>query len=783
MKERASHFIYNFLYKSIFACVALFSFMSLSAQEMGKWKTYLSYSQVSEVLLTKEKVYALSDGALFSVDVEYESVQTYTKVEGLSDGEIVHLGYNEELDKLVIVYANGNIDLLEGDQISNISDLKRKEINGKNVHSIVCHGKYAYLSCGLGIVVVDVKKEEIADTYIIGENGGFLATYKVEIVGDSIYAHTESGVLSAYSKDPNLSNYEKWTKRVFTKDAVKTIARRGDHLVVVVPDSVLEIQGDGVKKIHENEGFGFISSSDKSMTIWDNDTIYTYMAGDGGVEKFYLPYCRAGVRSDISGDYWLACSPSHVENGYGNYNLYKFNKKGESQNRFTPNGPINSSPGFMKFDQGILILGSGGPFDLPGVHVQGVLQIYENGEWTILRSQDFAQKNIFHPNSFCNFENVLDAVVDPNDPRRIYIASWQSLFELYDKKPVIQYWTENSTLANITQQILVDGLCFDKEGNLWMGNMLSETAVNVKKTDGTWGAYSYPELVNKATLKETFVSSNGFLWFLAPRVGAGVAVIDQRGTPFISSDDKFEFFGSLKDEDGNTVTPSSFRSIAEDKDGAIWIGTSSGPFIVSAPDRIFDSDFRFKRIKITREDNENYADYLLGSDQINAIVVDAGNRKWIGSATSGLYLLSPDGKETLMRFNTDNSPLTSNAIVDLAMNHETGELFVATSAGVFSYMTDASEAQETYNNVTVYPNPVTPDYDGDVVVRGLMENSIVRIADAEGQAVYEGYSNGGTFVWDGRNFNQQRVATGVYFIFATVDDGSQKMVAKVAFVR
>jgi ligand-binding sensor domain-containing protein len=377
----------------------------------------------------------------------------------------------------------------------------------------------------------------------------------------------------------------------------------------------------------------------------------------------------------------------------------------------------------------------------------------------------------------------LDAVVDPNDPRRIYIASWQSLFELYDKKPVIQYWTENSTLANITQQILVDGLCFDKEGNLWMGNMLSETAVNVKKTDGTWGCYSYPELVNKATLKETFVSSNGFLWFLAPRVGAGVAVIDQRGTPFISSDDKFEFFGSLKDEDGNTVTPSSFRSIAEDKDGAIWIGTSSGPFIVSAPDRIFDSDFRFKRIKITREDNENYADYLLGSDQINAIVVDAGNRKWIGSATSGLYLLSPDGKETLMRFNTDNSPLTSNAIVDLAMNHETGELFVATSAGVFSYMTDASEAQETYNNVTVYPNPVTPDYDGDVVVRGLMENSIVRIADAEGQAVYEGYSNGGTFVWDGRNFNQQRVATGVYFVFATVDDGSQKMVAKVAFVR
>ena len=233
----------------------------------------------------------------------------------------------------------------------------------------------------------------------------------------------------------------------------------------------------------------------------------------------------------------------------------------------------------------------------------------------------------------------------------------------------------------------------------------------------------------------------------------------------------------------NTVTPSSFRSIAEDNDGAIWIGTSSGPFIVSDPDHIFDSDFRFKRIKITREDNENYADYLLGSDQINAIVVDAGNRKWIGSATSGLYLLSPDGKETLKRFNTENSPLTSNAIVDLAMNHETGELFVATSAGVFSYMTDASEAQETYNHVTVYPNPVTPDYDGDVVVRGLMENSIVRIADAEGQAVYEGYSNGGTFVWDGKNFNQQRVATGVYFIFATVDDGSQKMVAKVAFVR
>lgn len=768
----------NKLLQFIIAFIAISFSVSLSAQS-GRWKTFFSYSQVSEVLVAKDKVYAISNGALFSVDTEYESVQVYTKIEGLSDGEIAHLGYNEEYDKLVIAYANGNIDLMHGEDIVNISDLKRKEVNGKTVNSVVCKGRYAYLSCDLGIVVVDVKKEEIADSYIIGEKGGFLATQKVEILEDSIYALTSEGVMVANLNDPNLSNYEKWKRCDFSLKEVTEITQLDGRLVLAVKDSLCVAGKDGVTKLHENDDFKFVISSDRSVVVADGDTIYKYVSGVA-VEKFFVPYCRAGAFLENDGSYWLACSPSVSENYYGNYKLFKF-KGGVAENMFTPKGPVTSSPGFMKYDQGKLIIGSGGPFDIPNTHTPGILQIYEKGEWVVLRDADFA--GVMVEDGFRTFENILDAAVDPNDPRRIYIASWQSLFELYDKRPVAQYWTHNSALTNITEQILVDGLCFDKEGNLWMGNMISETAVVVKKADGTWDKFKYSVLDNKATLKETFFSENGFLWYLAPRQGAGVIVIDQRETPFISSDDKIEFFSSLKDVDGNIVTPSSFRSIAEDKDGRVWIGTSSGPFIVNDPNRVFDPDFRFERIKITREDNENYADFLLGSDQINAIVVDAGNRKWIGSATSGVYLLSPDGKETILKFNSENSPLTTNAIVDLAMDHKTGELFIATSTGVFSYMTDASEAKEDYSEVMVFPNPVTPDYEGDVVVRGLVENSLVRIADSEGQAVYEGYSNGGTFVWDGRNFNQQRVATGVYFIFATVDDGSQKMVAKVAFVR
>ncbi|MCQ2210646.1 MAG: hypothetical protein MJZ34_10175 [Paludibacteraceae bacterium] len=760
----------------------LFISLSVSAQEMGTWKTFFSYNKIDYVTQSKDKIYALGDGVLFSVDKKNESLQTYTKADGLSDGYISQIAYNETLDAIIIGYDNSNIDIIKGKKIINISDFKRKEINSKQIHSITTYGKLAYLACELGIVVVDMQKNEIADTYIIGDNGNYLAAYKVEIIGNTIYALTPEGIRSANIKDSNLADFSKWTEisSINSKNTA-TIAQFNGQLILVDKDSISIFNDDqSLTKIQDIHDFKSISTSTDALVFSAGDSVFNYDSKFQLKEIVFVDYCKHAIYTSSSNSYWIARAENYYNEVYKIYNLFKY-KGGMVVDKFVPNGPLAHSVAFVKYQSDQLITGSGGRFDIPELDHPGILQIMDNNEWTVITEPDFESGVTIREKS--RFVDLLDAAVDPTDRKRIYVASWRSLFEIYDKKPSKHYWTENTSLVNTSSRILIDGLCFDQDNNLWFTNMLSPTGLVVKKADGTWQSFAYNDL-SDTYIKETFISENGYIWVLRPRLasGTGVFVLNQNGTPFDSYDDKYKYYSTFQDVDGNSVTPNAFRCIAEDKNNEIWIGTSAGPLIVSDQRKIFDKDFTIGRIKITREDNANYADYLLGSDQINAIIVDGGNRKWLGSATSGVYLLSPDGKETLQHFTTENSPLTSNAIIDMAMNQKTGELFIATSNGLFSYMTNSTEPSEDYSNVYAYPNPVTPDFDGEISVNGLMENSLVRISDVEGKVVYEGYSNGGTFTWNGKNFDNKRVATGIYYIFAAQEDGSMKMVTKIAFI-
>lgn len=754
---------------------------SASSQEIGTWKTFFSYNKVDYVTQSKDRVYALGNGVLFSVDKEYENIQTYTKADGLSDCYISKVAYSEQLDALIIGYDNSNIDIIKKNKVINISDFKRKEINDKQINNITTYGKYAYLACGLGIVVVDMKRNEIADTYIIGDKGQYLAVYKVEIVGDTIYALTQKELRCANIKDSNLADYAKWRSVTLKDDNLQSIANFNDQLVLIYQDSISVLLPDQttttLQQIHD---FKSVSTTSDYITISAGDSLFNYNKSLELKEIVFCDYAKYAIYTPSTNSYWVARAQDYVNSQSDIYNLFKY-KYGVPSGKFAPNGPLSHSVAFLKYEYGQLIAGSGGQFDIPILDNPGILQIMENNEWTVITESDFEQGVTIREKS--KFVDILDAVVDPTDHRRIYIASWRSLFELYDKKPYKHYWTENTALTNTSSRILIDGLCFDKDNNLWIPNHLSPTGLVVKKADGTWQSFNYKELEN-TRFKETFISKNGLMWIIRPRLsnGTGVVVINQNGTPFDQSDDKHIYYSTFQDADGNSVSPNAFRCITEDKNNEIWIGTSVGPLIVTDQKKIFDKNFTIGRVKITREDNANYADYLLGSDQINAIIVDGGNRKWLGSATSGVYLLSPDGKETILHFTTENSPLTSNSVIDMAMNQETGELFIATSNGLFSYMTNSTEPSDDYSSVYAYPNPVTPDFDGEIAVKGLVGNSLVRISDVEGKVVYEDYSNGGTFTWNGKNLNNKRVATGIYYIFAAQEDGSMKMVTKIAFI-
>jgi ligand-binding sensor domain-containing protein len=258
--------------------------------------------------------------------------------------------------------------------------------------------------------------------------------------------------------------------------------------------------------------------------------------------------------------------------------------------------------------------------------------------------------------------------------------------------------------------------------------------------------------------------------------------LQHQGTLDDPSDDKTiqlttgDLLGALP---SNKIT-----ALAADFDGELWIGTDAGFAVLYNANGSFTAgagNFDAQRILIPFEGN---FEEVLGDANITDIEVDGGNRKWMSTANAGLVLLSPDGTQIIAQYNEDNSPLISNTIYDIELNHTTGELYIVTDKGLVSFRIDATYEDATYETLNVFPNPVKPDYFGPITVQGLRYNSDVKITDAGGNLIYKTQSNGGTVTWDGQNLNGEKVPTGVYFFWTANNyQGGERKVAKVLVIR
>ncbi len=215
-----------------------------------------------------------------------------------------------------------------------------------------------------------------------------------------------------------------------------------------------------------------------------------------------------------------------------------------------------------------------------------------------------------------------------------------------------------------------------------------------------------------------------------------------------------------------------------DRDGEVWIGTADGVVVFYCGYDIFNTACKAEQPIV---DINGKLARLLDGERVLSIAVDGANRKWIGSE-SGLYLISADGREQLAAFNRSNSPLPSNIIKALAIDHESGELFIGTDKGIVSYKADATQGARNFDNILVYPNPVRPDYEGDIAIKGLIEDAQVKITDISGRLVYETTALGGQAIWNGKTYEGKRVQTGVYLVLATNADGSEAAVAKIFMI-
>ena len=227
------------------------------------------------------------------------------------------------------------------------------------------------------------------------------------------------------------------------------------------------------------------------------------------------------------------------------------------------------------------------------------------------------------------------------------------------------------------------------------------------------------------------------------------------------------------------------NDLAEDHNGDIWVMTDKGPYVLHNTKNAFNDNYHFTKIKVPRNDGTNYADYLLDGTYTTSIEIDPANRKWIGTLNNGLYLVGPDGIESISHFTKDNSPLPSNAIESLALNEQSGELFIGTDKGLVDYTTNATRGENEYieEKVYAYPNPIAPDYNGPITIVGLKGNSNVKIVSTSGRLVAEGTSLGGSFTWNGRTPQGERVSTGIYYILGSDEEGNEGIVTKLLFIK
>jgi hypothetical protein len=737
---------------------------------VGSWSDHLRYNTANSIAGNSEKIYASTGSSILVYNSKYNELRTLSPVNGLSQTGISSIGWSDEHSMLIIAYTNTNLDLVDGNSVHNIPDIYVRNIQGNNkINRIRTLGKYAYLATGFGIVVVDMVRMEIHDTWRPGPGADNNEVFDIAFGNSKIYAATGNGLWQADLSNQGLAYFGNWdqitslpepdlkcTHVIFSGETLYCNISQGS-----AGDIVYAING-GIRLFSFYSGVinssfdiapqGFTISSASSLKYYKPDgsslnTISSYGWG--------IPDISQGI---FTGNYlWVADK---------NYGLVK----GENMTAFTslslPGPATNDVVNISSLNGKTILCAGGADKSWNGMKRSFQVSVHENNKFI----------NIVQGTS----TDAMRSFIDPWNSSHFFISSWGSgLFEYENNTLMNHYNSSNSPLqisGTTGSEIKVCGLAMDKLKNLWITQTNVTGSVKILKPGGSW--IVYPLTIDARVIGDIISTENGQKWIILPGSN-GLYIIDDNNTPDVFSDDRTRKL-TVTDSDDKVIN--SVLSAAEDLEGNIWIGTDQGPVIYFNTDHIFEGDVRGYRIKVPRNDGSGLADYMLGTESITAISVDGANRKWLGTKSSGAYMLSADGTAVIKNYNIQNSPIFSDSIASIAVDNKTGEVWFGTSEGVLSVREIATSGSQSFSDVYSFPNPVREDYSGNVTITGLMKDTQVKITDISGNLVYETMSEGGQASWDLTTYNGHRVRTGVYLAFCANNDGSESCVTKILVI-
>ncbi|MFV8465906.1 T9SS type A sorting domain-containing protein [Flavobacterium sp. LB1P62] len=756
-------------------CFLLLLFIQMGfAQSNLLWQGYFSYNGIKDISESASAVFAASENALFSKNLATNQIKTTNTIDGLSGETISALYHSATLNKTAVGYENGLIIVInEADgTMLNVVDIINKQLpsNIKKINHFMEFEGIAYVSCDFGIVQFNLATMQFGDTYFIGTNGAEIMVNQTTLFNGFIYAATNNGVKRADISNKNLVAFSQWeTINVGNWSGIATL---GSDLFAVNASGYIH-KYDVIT--NSFTGYLVLSSPAVDMRAAAGYLIVTTL------NSIYIYNSQMALVRQINTNQITASTPSFNCATIIGDTIFIGTKE---------DGLITTSLSSATVFENTTPIG-------PSRNNIFALQATSNSLWTVYGdySVDYNPYELDHygvskfsTTGWLNipYENVLGAksmtriTVNPSNENEVYASSFFSgLLKIENDEPKILYNKTNSGLESLTFagpnyiDIRINGAAFDKSGNFWVTNSRIKNGLKVLKTTGQWQSYAMDNILDSpidTNFGTIAIDKNGTKWLST----SGDGVIG-----FNENNNKFKKITT--GPDAGNLPIADVRVVAVDTRNQLWIGTTKGLRILSNVGSFQSEDQLTTNPIIILEDN--LAQELLYEQFITDIVVDGANNKWIGTADSGVFLVSPNGQETKYHFTTSNSPLPSNVINDIDINSVTGEVFIATAKGLVSFKGVSTAANDDLSNAYVYPNPVRPEYQGTVKIAGLLDKANIKITDIEGNLVYETTSEGGTIEWDTTAFGKYKVASGVYMIFISAQDGVETKVKKVMIIR
>ncbi len=770
--------------KTLVIYFLVLSFLTTLSQEIpiGTWRGHFASRLATCGAVAGDYIYVGCEMGMYSYNIKTGEYKTFIKSgsDGISSYEVDQIAYDQASGNLIIAYDDGNIDFFKDGIFSNLPDFFNYDFSGsKTTNHININNGIAYLSTDAGLLLVDINKKEVKETYAyIGANASLVSVNSSLIRNDSLFIATNSGVMvGSLSPTVNLKNFNRWYTYPSGQSnvAAKSVVEFGNNIYAIINSKTLTRQG---KEFVIKPEMAYVETDLERLQVIGDSMFFEFTNKCRIVDK------QLNIKREIVSN-WIKVILVVANQYYLVTGRNGLLSNGLSVNKsFMPSSPNSNYTARVKFyDKKVFVApGSMTPTSIDFGAPEGLnrgFYMFDNYKWTTILPAEEGRPN---------FNVVYDLHLKEDT---LFGASYNG-FMKFDYKTMKGrlYADSNSNLNSIGAGVdlyMVSGIDENSKGEVFVSQALRKSGdysffkASPMVASNSFQVY-YQDKDNGRLTRRIMIDNNDYQWLLPFQFlwdgnnfyGNGITVYNEK-----ASGTKYRVLTA--DDGRGKLTNKQVNCLTKTKNDEVWLGTDNGVCIIDDPTKIFTSSY-IPDARLPVYDSRA----LLRNKIVNVITVDAANRKWISTSGDGAWLFSANGDSLIHQFNTKNSPLPSDQIYDIGVNPENGEVFFATDKGMVSFRSDASEPNLSVDDkiytVKAFPNPVYSDFDGTVGISGLGPNAIVKITDITGKLVYETRANGGMATWNARDQNGSKVKTGIYIVFSATADGEVGIVTKIAVI-